>query len=903
MDGQRRRHRSSTAASRHNPIYNQLTTELRALTDELKSVSEIVDPSSTTLQTQSDALRHIRQVLIDSPEKAQARDAFRHVLGFSTLFATIRSLSGFYNPSKRSADERAGLLEVIKATLEVLSEALSEHPGNRRYFAKRAEDGGWSALEQALGSAGVFGMHRESQPEDGVQEQLFGHLFAFALGEETMTRIFRNIHSVGNSGADAPEHTSHGPVESDAVTRPANQDASPEPADPFVGSLRTQIRSVFSGNELLQNPDMLPIILHFWLMLAGDDGFGNNATPLAVSVLLAIQEVINISTHNKAMGHVTGILTVILPLLFQRSFTPPIRTLLRNLADSLIEFGINQLEDAYYIFRQSSVSDLAAEFLLQGMRTSRGPPFIQFDLSLQGYSAIELADLGRPFPPAAAGGGYTMTAWIRVDKYDIECHTTIFGAYDTTQTCFVMAYLEKDTRRFILQTSMPTSTKTSRLPSIRFKNSSVLKEGLWYHVAVVHRRPSAKTMGIGSAHASLYLNGEFTEAMKCQYPANPPFVNGSTESFASLSSTTQRPAPILAFLGTPQDLAPRLGRNVTSSKMSVASFHLFSEPLSDEMIAVHHKLGPRYCGNYQDRLGSFQTYRASAELHVQNEILHPGKEELSDIVSAIRSNAGAIVPENRVLLSFSPTSVMDDDDRNNVDESQLIQSLSREAASNLHRHTRMHGTPIIINAAVPSINDALTQKRGYGLLAGKPVVVVPQSLDDAMWRAGGCVAVGLRLVQLAQTPDGILRAVKILLEAVEGNWRNCEAMESKNGFAVLAEVLRQKMGYSFGSRAFGRRATEVNMTTDQRELFVSQLLQVVMRFVGYDDANPAESLIINPLAYRVLIVDLDIWRRTSSLETQKEYYAQFVVFAKGSKHHHYNVKRFIRIRKYWTRVS
>ncbi|KAF2492671.1 beach-domain-containing protein [Lophium mytilinum] len=897
MDGQRRRHRSSTAASRHNPIYNQLLSELHALIDDLTKAGDLVEPSAPTLQTQSTALRHIRQLLIDSSEKTQARDAFRHVKGFSVLISTIRSLSGYYDPSKRSPEERAELLEVIKAALDVLSEALSEHPGNRRYFAKRAEDGGWSALEQALGSTGVVGMHRESQPDDGAQEQLFGYLFAFALGEETMTRIFRNINAVESSLTDAPQPQPQAQAESDAISRlAAETDSALKTSDPLVDPLRSQIRSVFSGNELLQNPDMLPIVLGFWVMLAGDHVSISNTSPLSISVLLAIQEIIDMSTHNKAMGHVTGILTLILHLLFEKNFVAPISSLLRGLADSLIGFGINQLEDAYYLFRQSSVSDLAAEFLLQGMRTSRGPPFIQFDLSLQGYSAIELADLGRPFPPAAAGGGYTFTAWIRVDHYDSDCHTTIFGAYDTTQTCFVMAYLEKDTRRFILQTSMPTSAKASRLASIRFKNSSVLKEGLWYHVAVVHRRPSAKTMGIGSAHASLYLNGEFTESMKCQYPATPPLIDGSTESFASLSSTTQRPAPILAFLGTPQDLAPRLGLNVTSSKMSVASFHLFSEPLSDEMIAVHHKLGPRYCGNYQDRLGSFQTYRASAELHVQNEILHPGKEEQSDIVSAIRSNAGAIVPENRVLLSFSPTSVMDDDDRNNVDESQLIQSLSREAALNLHKHTRMHGTPIIINAAVPSINDALTQQRGYGLLAGKPVVVVPQCLDDAMWRAGGCVAVGLGLVQLAQTPDAILRAVKILLEAVEGNWRNCEAMESKNGFAVLAEVLRQKLGYSLGTRAFGRKTTEINMTSEQRDTFVSQLLRVVLRFVGYDDANPAESLIINPLAYRVLIVDLDIWRKTSSLETQKQYYAQFVVFAKGSKHHHYNVKRFIRIR-------
>jgi hypothetical protein len=429
------------------------------------------------------------------------------------------------------------------------------------------------------------------------------------------------------------------------------------------------------------------------------------------------------------------------------------------------------------------------------------------------------------------------------------------------------------------------------VPSVRFKKAPRFEQGRWYHIAVVHRR--AKAIGLGAHKASLYVDGEFTETMKAHYPSHPPVLDGSQESFASISSQSSKQHHVLAFLGTPRNLAPRLGRNVLHSKLSIASFHLFSEPLSDELIAVYHKLGPRYCGNFQDRLGSFQTYRTSAELHVQNEILHPGKEERSDIVSAIRASASHLMPESKILLSLAPTSVLDDDDRNAIDESQLIRSLSKESARSLHRFTRMRATPIIINAAVPSVNDALSQPRGFGRFSGNPVVVVPQSLDDAIWRVGGCTAVGLKLVQSAQTLDAVLRAVKILLEAVEGNWRNCEAMEQNNGFAVLAEVLRQKIGHAPGLGM--RTSSEIDMTPDDCEDFILKLLRVVLRFVGYNEAHPTESLIINPLAYRVLLVDLELWRSSYSLETQKLYYTQFIHFAKGSKHHHYNAKRFHRI--------
>jgi hypothetical protein len=871
---------------------NNQIAELRSLCDELIRLSESSPPTSDVLQNQSNAARRIRQLLIESHDKTQTKDAFRHVKGFHVLLLTLRSISGFYKPQDLSTTDRIDFFEVIRTTLEVLSDALNEHSGNRRFFATRVEGGGWSALEQALASTGIFGGQSKSKRDDAGQEQLFGCLFAFALGEEATTRIFRDIDKrveEAKEEQEAPEAEPNNEQPTETVLMSPRSVYSDFEVDMEV--LKTQVRTVFSGNEVLQNPDMLPIILHFWAGLSGEEAPGTCSKPLSMAVLLAIKEIIAVSSYNKAALHVTGVLSIILPLLFDDKCAPVEETLLRELADTLVEYGINKLDDAYYLFRKAAVSDRAADFLHLGMRASRGPPFIQFDLSLHGFSAVELADLGRPFPPVSPGTGYTFAAWIRVDKYDVNCHTTLFGAYDDTQTCFLMAYLEKDTRCFILQTYMGHSAGI--VPSVRFKKAPRFEEGRWYHIAVVHRR--AKAMALNSAHkASLYVDGEFTETMKAHYPSHPPVLDSSQDSFTSMSSSRGH-HPILAFLGTPRNLAPRLGRNVLSAKLSMASFHLFSDPLSDELIAVYHKLGPRYCGNFQDRLGSFQTYRTSAELHVQNEILHPGKEERSDIVTAIRTNAGVLMPESKILLSFSPSSVMDDDDRNAIDESQLIRSLSKDSVKTLHRYTRLHGTPIIINAAVPSVNDALSQARGFGRLSGDPVVVVPQSLDDAIWRIGGCAAVGLKLVQAAQSLDAVLRAVKILLEAVEGNWRNCEAMEQSHGFAVLAEVLRQKVGSSVFGTGIIRGSATVDASPEEVESFVLQLLRVVLRFVGYDEENPTESLIINPLAYRVLLVDLEIWRKSTSLETLKLYYKQFLDLAKGSKHHHYNAKRFHRI--------
>jgi beige protein homolog 1 len=889
MDLPVRRHRSSTAASRpYNPVSSPTITELRALIEVLNNASSTRSerPSSDLLQSQSTTLRRIRQLLIESSESILLKDTFRHVHGFVALLQTLRSVSSFYNTGKCTGEEVSAFLELLKTGLDVLAAALVEHPGNRRYFAKRVEGGGWKALEQALGSTGIFDNESKSPQDEKTKESFFGCLFAFALGDDAIAELFRNL----SEDSDVGKEITAG-VQSSMTTD------GPTALDPLETEVRKRLehwqavlKSRLTANERLRNPDIMPLILSFWHLLSSDDGSQLESGPLSASVLLAIKEIAALSTYNKVALHLTGILSIILPMTFDDSRPYTETLILKDLSSLLIDFGLNKLEDAYRLIREAGYSEDAADFLLYALQNSRGPAFIQFDLSLHGCSSIELADLGRPFPPTGSAG-YTIMTWIRIDSYDTNCHTTIFGAFDSSHSCFVLAYIEQGTKHFILQTST-----SSQKPSVRFR-SVAFDENIWYHVAIVHRRPKA----LSPSKAALFVNGEFAEQVRCPYPSSPPMPapprpSSSTDSFASLSSSSVKYAPVQAFLGTPQNLSPRLGSDVVFSKISIASFHLFQDALPDELIAVYQKLGPRYSGNYQDCLGSFQTYKASAQLNLYNELLHPGKDEESIIRKAVREKAGRILPEFTILFSVSPLSVMDDDDRNAVDESQLIKSLSKDAARNLQHFTRIEGNPVVINGAIPSINDALTQMRGVALLKGEPVVVVPQSLDEATWRIGGCAAICLRLVEQARTKKSILRAVTILFECIEDNWRNSEALEKESAFAILAGLLREKLGFgSITPQSGTRRATLIEGS--DRDQLTLDILKVILKYVGYNENNPTDSVIINPLAYRVLLVDNDMWRK-SSLDTQFLYYDQFFHLAQDSKHHHFSQKRLTRMRKY-----
>ena len=825
----------------------------------------------------------MRQDIFDSGDRNRARDTFRHCHGFQALLDCLRSASGFFDSTRLAADDQTEFFALVNAILDVLAEAFEEHPGNRRYFVRRLD--GWNTLEQALASTGVVGSHGE---EVTGYEQLFGCLLAFAVGEESMRRVYRDVSklAVSTQKVDAVQPVTEGPS-SDEPSSSGPRLEIADSSDPSgLAALRTHISRFFDGNELLQNPEIVTTMVRFWATLHNPQGSPQLQTVLN-AILLTLGQLISSTVYNKNAVSGSGAINILLPLLFSDTVSGATLTVLREVTSCLSEFGLGNLQNAHLLFQKVLSNDDAAVFLLQTMKSSKVPPFIQFDLSIHGYSSAELSNLGRPFPPSSSG--YTFATWFKIDQFDKTCHTTIFGAYDATQTCFVLAYLEKDTHHFILQTSIESSR-----PSVRFK-STVFKENTWYHLALVHRRPTGKSQ----SKASLFVNGEFVEQVRSQYPAKPPMPTGSIEGFAAVPSNNPPPAPIQAFLGTPQDLANRLGRNVVSTRWSLASFHLFQEALSDELIAVYQKLGPRYHGNFQDHLGNFQTYRASAELHLRNESLHPtgGKGDSSDILAAIRGKAGALLPEWQILLSISPTSVLDNDDRNNIDESQLIKSLSKDAARNLNELTTVRGNALVVNAAIASINEALIMPHGVATLTGEPVVVISQSLDEMAWRLGGCAPIGLKLVELASTGATVLRAVDILLESIQDSWKNSEAMEKENGYAVLAVLLRDKLGLESGGLSGPNpRPRVAPIPVEQRDQLAAALLERVLTFVGYDHAAPENSIIINPLAYRVLLADFDTWR-ISSVPVQKAYYKQFVDFAKGSKHHNFNVRRLVRMRR------
>ncbi|KAL8413495.1 hypothetical protein RB594_004941 [Gaeumannomyces avenae] len=879
------RYRSSTSASTP-PVVSKAAEVLQTLLDQL---AQAASPSTSRgngypeIHNVVRYAREIHQLIAANRPPCPAQDNFRHLRGFHRLIDVLRAFSGFYDPSVRTTAERASLFELLHVLLAVLSAAFREHHGNRRYFRHRVEGGGWEALEQVLASIGLGG----SDADLWTNCQLFGKLLSFSLDDQRFDDLSRCVGST----VVARKETATTPSSTAAITHEEAKDGTQtednggEPP-PSLETIKQKLEGIVGVKTVLHNPEIMRAVIDFWESIPRDKGLETN--PASVLVLSTISSVVNTSFFNLSALHSTGVLSRLLRIYFdpQSKLSQTEKEIVLPLCRMLMSLGVNKLADAQFLL--ASRDPAASEFCLEMTEKHNGPSFVQFDLSLHGHSSIELPNLGRSFPPQSSPG-YTFTAWVRIDKFDPSAHTTIFGVFDATQTCFLLAYLERDTHNFILQTSV-----TSQRPSVRFKGFT-FKTGQWYHIGLVHKRP--KTMI--ASKASLYVNGEFVEQIRAAYPVPPPLSNASTESFASFTSNANKTVPVQAFLGTPRDLSTQLGPGLIFSRWSMASAHLFEEVLSDDFLAVHYRLGARYQGNFQDCLGGFQTYEASAALGLRNELFHPGKDENSDILRAIRGRASTILPEAKIAMGTMPAAMFRTDSL--FLDSRLFRSLSRVAAGNLLSMTTKSGTAIAVNVALPCVNDALVRAHGVSVLSGDPVLAVPRNFDDSLWRLAGFTPVVLKLVERSTTPEELLRGVEMMFLCINKSWRNSDAMERENGYSILAMLLRAKLGYGVSSPAGGsgsgsdNGAWRLKLTAEERDRTSFQLLSLVLAFVGYKHTDPIESFIINPLAYRILLIDFDTWRKSAPI-TQELYYKQFVTFAVMSKYHQFNSRGLSRMR-------
>lgn len=857
-----------------------LTFITKRILDDLSNATS-PDALQNRCEIWSSSLREIRLILVDSlsRETSLCRQ-WQATHGINLIVNCLQCLAENAYPLEAlpPADQRL-LLEFFKSVLNVLAETLKLHLDLTSTHLSNSSKRLPHALERA-----ALRLCKDPGPREDLQAPtptgfalLFDAVFGFALREEVFQTSLES---------SAVQEVLRQPVQL------RHQDGQKElPATPSLDSSWPDRLVAISPlrNEVVWNPIALRTVFRLFYELNTRGLSGFDSLLLQISVLTRLLQLSRSSTHNLVGVHRSGLLHdgLLLLLSHSRPF-PPLLSVLESLLLQLSKLGFENLDDSAMFLKLCSESSDGAKLLARVIRGSRDAPNFDFDLSLHGYASLELRELKPGFPSRDLSAGYSFSAWFCIDRYDRACHTTLFGAFDESQTCFLLLYLERDSKQLVLQSSV-----TASKPSVRFK-SIAFEEQRWYHLALVHHRPQRDCASV----AFLYVNGKLCEQVKCHYPESAPIKQGENQPrvpFGSIGSNVRQEARVQAFFGTPRDLSPRPTGNTLSSKWRLANAHLFSDVLSDDLVFVIKSLGPSYHGNFQDSLGSFQTYRASAALSMRNESHHAAASTSSTIAGILNSKTRDLIPERNVLLAISTATVWE-----GPPEAGLhVQSIKYTPAINLgnmpSRALGHFSGAVALNTAVPSVSKALSIPCGMALCAGGVTLCKTLKIEEHWWRLSGFMPIALHAIQQSNGLHETCENLSNLFRMIRDNWRTSDTFERENGYAIIAWLLRSKISDSSKSPSVSAHAA----STTQDEIHdnpIFEILRIVLEFVGYDSVEPNRSTLTNPLAYRALIVDCDIWRN-SEAHVQQFYYQQFVTLALTCHNSSFNCRRLSRMRK------
>jgi len=626
-----------------------------------------------------------------------------------------------------SQDESSQLRkELLQLTFAALSQILASSSSAKQFFTR--QKGYHTLLSTILNSDILSHLSR--------RDYLFGTLFSSAMNDFSHTHIFSSMRWHLSNPALTPTE--------------------------IIDRIAFKVQAAFEGAEHLPNPEFVGVIVELLREIREDEHLGLAVCDALGVAVDARRENQLAFWNSKALGLMIERVVLQSSTWAAESLSPEQTDVLEDLIFSLSPLGLplplTTSVVSTAVQRTGSSTEPSLLPVLQQFATqSRLPPHFHFDMHPNGYSALTFPNMTSPFPPLSTAG-YTISMWLRIEKFDPEMHLTLFGCYDASQKCFCMAYIEQDTHKIVLQTSLRSS--------VRFKLFE-FSHARWYHVVIAHKRPRTTS----SARALLYVDGTLVDQVKCSYPASAPTPK----------------TPIQAFFGTPPTFANSAAKPVLQWSLSQA--HVWADLLPEDLIEIIFQLGPRYHGNFQDSLGQFQTYDASTALNIRLGAMGGAKAEKSVLMAAVRGKGAAWAPETKLLLSISPLA--------------------------LAGHPLDGEGQVVLNCGVPRIADALALENGFGTTVGTPVVVVPQSLDDAIWCLGGC-GIGLRMVEKAASADELLMAVKVLFEVIRLSWRNSEDMERCHGYEILAFLLKGK----------------------KREFINVDLLRSISEFIGEEVEDP-----------------------------------------------------------------
>ena len=475
------------------------------------------------------------------------------------------------------------------------------------------------------------------------------------------------------------------------------------------------------------------------------------------------------------------------------------------------------------------------------------PPFVEFDMSSEGFGCLYVPSLA-PQSSAPGGGGsigtvnalaaqdasvtggiglgermfppqqgLTFSTWICIDKFSdpradphpVRLLTLVRNVKSVPESNLVCLSIVLSTRDKAIVVSVQESNADQGNDwqpeftgewGTRVWFPDIMKEGEWHHLLFVFNRQLVKNSSF-----TLFVNGVQVSQTKMHY------INQN----AGGAVTTTNPFSVFGWIGTPPTW-----RRVSRLCWKQGPCLLLEEVVNPSLAAVIYRLGPHY-------LGSLQAPQVAS-----------GPEILS-----------SQVPEEKIILGLNAVAMT------NMTLSKIRKVYSKtdnkSIAKQLGMTTHENATPIRV----------IHNSGGHLLGTARPLggvvigylgvrVFTPQPVSKTIQTVGGC-SVMLGLIAMARDDESLYAGVKALVCVLRSNPFSRAEMEDINGYQSMAMLLRKKSSF-----------------------LSSNILHLIFTLVGTVDSCKDSPGIPNLSAFRYLLCDLELWHQASH-EVEKSLFEHF----------------------------
>ncbi|KAI8342553.1 hypothetical protein BC941DRAFT_459196 [Chlamydoabsidia padenii] len=786
----------------------------------------------TDLLFRLEILKTIKRIFLMYPF---TRDVFRLSGGYVSLVSMIVSLENAFTDNSDFGGGQTLDPDTLKQTLTqvlelVLIVLMESMRDNDTNQQYFKKVVGYDALGNALELTGAL-------TRDGIGATFFGLLFSFMIQDETMRGLFTGEHM--NVLVDTGYSLDY-------------------------SSILQHIDHVLNDSMAdVYNPDMAVTILQLQQSMAWDEELG-------YAVLVALYALVRGNRQNQIKLNRCGLALKALERIYPRgpneahpaSHSQMVhqendksRNILIQIVKKLVAMGVGDKElrylfqsfgtDGYLADLEDPAIDGLLDLILHGTTRSRWPNFIQLDVSNdinkrpRPTASLEILRLTN-FPPPSPG--YTITMWIHIEQWNKISNMTVWSLWDGQRMVFHV-YIDAATGNLHIRSG--ASKVDCKFDSFEFK------PGYWYHIGLVHGK---SRIGASLSTVTLFVNGIWMEQARCAYMA--PGLQGylkciiggdmNDDGILSTTGVTKKDHHRLIW-----DLGPT---------------YIMADTLDGDLMNLYFHLSARYKSLFQDSLRQFQTYDASTALFLNlrgiTKRRNMNKSTLANVMRGATTHS--FLPENKILLAIIAGNALAYGKQTGL----TLTGLSQERLLRIENDDTMKH--MVLNSAIPKIADAIDGTAFTGFLVGNPGVAFPFGLDESIWKIGGC-AIGLNFIHRSETAPMLIKSTHFLVEIIQYSWRNSEDMERCHGYEIMANILKQK-----------------------RDIITVDLLELLLQFIGKKNGQPEESTISNPYAYRSIILNFEIWKKTS-IPVQKAHLEQFILFMETSNQHAFNLKRLLKV--------